>query len=555
MTPDRLLEHFDRIADAPDAISRLRRFILDLAVRGKLGEQDPNDEPASELLKRIQAEKIRLVEAQQIRKDKPRPPIEDDEAPFTVPSTWRWVRLSDLTSYIQRGKSPKYASVDGLPVVSQKCVQCWGLDLRAAKLVTRESIETYEEVRFLREGDLLWNSTGTGTIGRVIRIVEPPAKLVCDSHVTVVRCLLVDPEYVRSWLRSDYVYGIIEDRAAGSTNQVELTLQMATNQLVPLPPLEEQHRIVAKVDELMALCGRLEAAQTKRESRRDRLVAASLKRLNEPTDHRNGDGFCQHVRFYLNELPRLITRPEQIPAIRQTILKLAVRGKLVPQDPVETPAPSISISANITERNRLEFELPTGWVWARVQDVAEARLGKMLDRAKNTGKNFRYLRNTNVHWFDIRLDELKTIKIEQTELEKYLLREGDILICEGGHGIARAAVWRGQQPDIVFQKALHRVRPTPALNSDFFAYCLFVYFHAGVLQSYFTGVGIPHFTGQALSALVFPLPPISEQRRIVAKVDQLMAVCDQLEARLSAAQEDRRRLLEAILHEALAPAA
>src|SRR4051794_27414584 len=118
----------------------------------------------------------------------------------------------------------------------------------------------------------------------------------------------------------------------------------------------------------------------------------------------------------------------------------------------------------------------------------------MLDKAKNSGRPYRYLRNTNVHWFDVRMDELKDLRIEETEVEKYLLRDGDVIICEGGHGIGRTAVWRRPEADILFQKALHRVRPGPALKSEFFAYCVCVYFHTGVLQTYFTGVGIPHFT-------------------------------------------------------------
>ena len=193
MNAERLLAHYEQIADAPDAIARLRRFILDLAVRGKLLPQNPTEEPASELLKRIAKEKAQLVKAGEIRKEKPLPPV-DEDADFEVPPTWRWTRLGIVTSYIQRGKSPKYAASDGSLVVSQKCVQWGGLDLSVAKQVTLESLAGYENIRFLRDADLLWNSTGTGTIGRVIRVVDPPEKLVSDSHVTVVRCLEVDPE-------------------------------------------------------------------------------------------------------------------------------------------------------------------------------------------------------------------------------------------------------------------------------------------------------------------------------------------------------------------------
>jgi type I restriction enzyme S subunit len=144
------------------------------------------------------------------------------------------------------------------------------------------------------------------------------------------------------------------------------------------------------------------------------------------------------------------------------------------------------------------------------------------------------------------------MRIEDSEIDNFLLRDGDVLICEGGHGIGRSAVWRGREGDFVFQKALHRVRPGQFLNSDFIAHCAFVYFHAGILDKYYTGVGIPHFTGVALSKLVFPLPPLAEQGRIVAKAKELMSVCDRLESQLTTAQTENRHLLEAVLYEAIA---
>jgi type I restriction enzyme S subunit len=397
MNAERLLQHYEKIADAPDAIARLRRFILDLAVRGKLVPQDADDEPASELLKRIAQEKARLMKAGEIRKDRPLPPI-DEDGDFDIPPTWWWTRLGVVTSYVQRGKSPKYATSDGSLVVSQKCVQWRGLDLSVAKQVTLESLDDYEDIRFLRAGDLLWNSTGTGTIGRIIRLVDPPEQLVCDSHVTVVRCLLADPEYVRIWLRSDHVYARIEDRAAGSTNQVELTAQMAINQVIPFPPLAEQHRIVAKVDELMDLCDRLEAARAGREGVRDRLTTASLARLNAP----DPDTFQADARFALDALPSLTMRPDQIKALRQTILNLAVRGKLVPQDANDEPASEL-LKQIANEKSRLvkerkakrqdplpeidleqaPFGLPTGWAWGRFPEVGTFGRGKSKHRPRN----------------------------------------------------------------------------------------------------------------------------------------------------------------------------
>lgn len=268
-----LLNQFDRIAGAPAAIPRLRRFVLDLAVRGKLVDQDQADASAEALILAIVGGKRETPLAPRYR-SLVESPIDAPE--FDVPESWAWTRLGLVAEYIQRGKSPIYSTTTGPPVVSQKCVRWEGLDLIPAKAITTESLNRYEPVRFLRDGDLLWNSTGTGTIGRVSRVSEPPDRLVCDSHVTIVRCSQLDPEFVRCWLRSDFVYGTIEGDASGSTNQVELTLQMALSQPIPLPPLMEQHRIVAKVEEVMTLCGQLDEASTRVKSERKQLLEALL---------------------------------------------------------------------------------------------------------------------------------------------------------------------------------------------------------------------------------------------------------------------------------------
>lgn len=528
MNPAQLLAHFDRISDAPNAIPRLRRFILELAVRGKLVEQDPKDEPASSLLKRIQAEGHQLEDAID--------PLAEDDQSFKIPQSWAWIRIGNA-AHVEMGQSPPSEnynqSGNGIPFYQGKTdfgMRCptprYWCNL-PSKLAQKNDI-----LISVRAPVGPTNVASEGCcIGRGLAALRP-------RHGVYLEFLLYSLKGFESAIAA-MGYG---------TTFVAITKKQLVSFALPLPPLTEQHRIVAKVDELMALCDRLEAAQTERENRRDRLAAASLHRLNNGAD---ADAFRNHARFTLDNLPRLTTRPEQIQQLRQTILNLAVRGQLVPQDPKDKPAPVFAIETRAEEENRIQLQLPLGWSWARVEDVAEARLGKMLDKAKNSGKAYRYLRNTNIHWFDVRMDELKDLRIEANEVEKYVLRNGDVLICEGGHGIGRTAVWRGMETNIIFQKALHRVRPGQALNSEFFAYCVCVYFHAGVLQSYFTGVGIPHFTGVALSKLVFPLPPIKEQHRIVAKVEELMALCDRLEAQLTTTQTESRRLLEAALHHAL----
>ncbi|WP_159351038.1 restriction endonuclease subunit S [Roseomonas harenae] len=566
MNADVLLAYYERIAEAPDAINRLRRFMLDLAVRGKLVPQDPADEPASELLKRISLEKAQLVKTGQARADKAFPTGEDD-ALFGLPESWCWTRLGTVSAYIQRGKSPKYAVSVGTPVVSQKCVQWRGLDLSVAKLVTLESIAEYETVRFLRDGDLLWNSTGTGTIGRVIRLVTPPDRLVCDSHVTVVRCFGVDPEFVRTWLRSDHVFGTIEERAAGSTNQVELTAQMVVNQLVPLPPLAEQHRIVAKVDELMALCDRLAAARTTREVTRDRLAAASLARLNTP----DSETFSADGRFALNTLPAITTRPDQIKQLRQTILNLAVRGKLVPQDSGDEPA-SLLIStmrrnfSNSGDRkastrfapiadDQLSYSTPAGWEWACAEDLTIP--GEVI--------TYGILKP---EWVEngvptVRVTEMKTGTIDVATLPKCsparaasftrtTLAEGDLLVSKDGT-IGKTAFVPSELVGGNITQHVLRFPISTVVDRHFVKLVIDAPPYQALMAGETKGVALQGVNVGDFRRMPIPLPPLAEQHRIVAKVNVLMALCDQLEASLATASTSRAKLLEATLREALLP--
>ena len=565
-----LMAVWDRISDAPDAVGRLRRFVLDLAVRGKLVEQDSHDEPASALLLRIENER-----ATSLRRGEAKPSkvsaVDGGDAEFDVPATWQWTRLGIVTSYIQRGKSPKYADNEGSVIISQRCVQWNGLDLSVARLIKPESLADYEPMRFIHHNDLLWNSTGTGTIGRVIRVSSPPADLVCDSHVTVVRCLCVEAEYVRTWLQSDHVYGRIEGRASGSTNQVELTAHMAINQLVPLPPLAEQQRIVAKVDELMALCDRLDAARTERESRRDRLVTASLARLNIP----DPETFPAGANFALDALPALTTRPDQVKQLRQAILNLAVWGKLVPQDPGDEPASALVASIARTKirmiqsgelrrdkplppivASDLPFDLPSGWGWVRLGEISLMVTSGSRDWAQHyadEGAIFVRMGNLSKGHYRLRLDQIQRVKPPAGgEGTRTRLEAGDVLISITGDVGMLGLVPEGFG-DAYINQHTAMVRPMPPMKGRY----LPEFFCSPFAQNQFNAPqrGIKNsFRLTDVTEFVVPLPPLAEQRRIVAKVDGLMALCNQLEVSLATASTTRAKLLEATLRDALLPA-
>ena len=259
---------------------KLHKSILQEAIQGKLVPQDPNDEPASALLERIREEKQRLLKEGKLKKkditdsfifkgedNKYFEKIDnnilcvDEEIPFELPESWQWVRLNDICEYIQRGKSPKYSEIKKYPVVAQKCNQWSGFSLEKALFIDPNTLSSYGKERFLVHGDLLWNSTGLGTLGRMAiynENVNPYGVAVADSHVTVIRPIksFINFEYLYLYFSSNEVQSVIEDKADGSTKQKELATMTIKSYLIPLPPLSEQHRIVAKFHSVASIMSR-----------------------------------------------------------------------------------------------------------------------------------------------------------------------------------------------------------------------------------------------------------------------------------------------------------
>ena len=234
---------------------KLKKSILQSAIQGKLTEQLATDDNVEDLLQAIKEEKERLIKEKKIKKQKPLPEITEEEIPFTIPENWKWVRLDDICVYLQRGKSPIYSDIKKYPVVSQKCNQWSGFTLEPAKYLAPEVLEKYADERYLKKHDILINSTGLGTVGRVC-LFKTDSKypiVVADSHVTVVRSTrLISEIYIKYFLSSPHIQDNIEDMCSGSTKQKELALNTIKNLLVALPPLAEQKRIVEKLDNLLA---------------------------------------------------------------------------------------------------------------------------------------------------------------------------------------------------------------------------------------------------------------------------------------------------------------
>ena len=254
-------------------LDKLKSSILQEAIQGKLVPQDPNDEPASALLEKIRDEKERLIKEKKIKRNKKEsfifkennhfyekignnePVCIDNEIPFNVPNSWEWVRLDSICKYIQRGKSPKYSEIKKYPVVAQKCNQWSGFSLEKAKFIDPKTVDSYKEERILQNKDIMWNSTGLGTLGRVGLYDESVNKYgwaVADSHVTIIRPFAeyILQEFIYLFIASPTVQLVIESKAGGSTKQKELNLSTIKNYLIPIAPYNEQKRIIGKVHKL-----------------------------------------------------------------------------------------------------------------------------------------------------------------------------------------------------------------------------------------------------------------------------------------------------------------
>jgi len=282
MNTRRLLQYFERISEAPNAIPRLRRFILDLAVRGKLVEQDTNDEPASELLKRIQGEKERLVQEGKIKKEKLFQSRSTGSMPIEIPKGWLWGSIQEVCTSVADGDHiPPPKSERGIPFLVISDVRSQSIDFSDCRYVPDAYYQQLDETRRPTRGDILYTLVGSYGIPIVVR---DGRQFCIQRHIGILRpSRYVDVDCLARVLESRVVFDQATRYATGIA-QKTIPLAGLRSILIPIPPLAEQHRIVAKVDELMTLCDQLEAAKMEREQSRDRLVAASLHRLNSPAD-------------------------------------------------------------------------------------------------------------------------------------------------------------------------------------------------------------------------------------------------------------------------------
>jgi type I restriction enzyme S subunit len=559
MNAELLLAHFNRISDSSEAVPRLRRFILDLAVRGKLVKPDPSDEPSSALAERIAEGTRRRKKAGEYDEPRNAIEIESELLPFKVPSQWCWERLVEIAE-VSYGFAFESARFNQGKV---------GMPLIRIRDISNVDTEAYYEGSFdptyiVHRGDYLVGMDGDFNV-REWKGVDA----LLNQRVTRIRTWRYD--LVAKFLTIP-LQRILDHLhiATSQTTVKHLSAKQLNGVYLPIPPIPEQHRIVAKVDELMALCDRLEATQRERESRRDQFAASTHHRLNNGAD---AEDLRSHAQFLIGHLPRLTARPDQIKQLRQTILNLAVRGKLIPQNHYDEPVAELLDQIH-QEQDRLikkgaipkrkvtkqdgtrsvHGEFPPNWANVEFSSLCNIITSGSRGWAEYyADKGPRFIRAQNIRFGRLRLDDLACVNPpDSSEGTRTKVSKGDLLIVITGAGVTNPALLEVDLDEAYVSQHVALIKPTNTDHSSWLL--LFLMAEDGgraelVERAY--GAGKPGLNLDNIRSLATPVPPLAEQRRIVARVDELMAICDQLESRLTTAQTESARLLESVLHHAL----
>lgn len=566
MNTDFLLTHFNRISDVPDAVPRLRRFVLDLAVRGKLIEQDRNDEPASRLLKRVQTEWERLLDEGTVKNADLSHEIQDGEKPYSIPNSWQWVRLGQCLEMINgRAFKPTDWRPAGLPIVRIQNLNNEDAHFNFCDESIVEPRHIIETGRFL----ISWSGTPGTSFGAFI---WKRGKAALNQHI--FKCVQIGGAYYDRFLQIA-INGRLDEmiaKAHGGVGLQHITKGKLENLPLSLPPLAEQRRIVSKLDELMALCDHLEAARAEREARRISLTAASHHHLNNGS---NPETFRRYANFYLGHLSQLIFQSDQVKLLRQTILNLAVRGQLVPQNSNDAPVSELLglikaekaalIGAHALEREYSEsrlsnedipFDLPSSWQWEPLRSVivfgpqngVSPKPSSRPDAPRAVTLTATTKGTSDARYF-------KQVEATIPEDSEFWLRPGDLVFQRGNtrEYVGMAAYYSGEPGLFLYPDLMIKVRLSEEVSLRYIHLCAVAPHARTYFSTHASGAQatMPKINQSVLVKLPIPLAPFAEQNRIVAKVDELMALCDELEAQLTATQSEKRRLLEAVLFHAL----
>jgi type I restriction enzyme S subunit len=561
-TAELLEQHFDTAFAAPNGIKKLRELILTLAMQGKLVPQDPSEQPASELLQEIEAEKQRLVEEGKIKKPKRLPPIREEEKPYALPQGWEWVRFGNI-AVIERGGSPR-------PIKAFLTNDPNGLNwikIGDTEQGGKYIVSTYEKIRreglsktrMVYPGDFLL--TNSMSFGRpYITKIEG---CIHDGWLRISPSDALEKDYLYQLLSSSFIKKAFEASAAGAV-VLNLNSEKVRELPIPLPSSTEQSRIVGKIDELMARCDELEKLGSAQREQRLTVHAATIKQLlniAEPDQHQRAQAFLAE------HFGELYTVKENVAELRKAILQLAVMGKLVPQNPDDQPASELLKEIEV-EKQRLvkegkikkpkplspvteeekPYALPRGWEWVRVIDIVDVGTGSTpatTNRDYYGGEVPWYTSSATNKPFADKPEIFITEKaIKETNCKVF--PSGSLIIALYGQGKTR-----GQISELTIAGATNQaIAAMVFFDSSIGVKKYLKYFFIKIyeeIRKMAEGAAQPNLNVGKVKETLVPLPPLSEQRRIVEKIDAIMALCDSLEQQIDSNTSKQTELLSALI--------
>lgn len=544
MTHHDLIAAFETLAEAPDGVKRLRELVLQLAVRGKLVPQLPSDKPPPK----------RASDTSALKRDN----LWTLSSIGDLPTTWGIVPFANLGQWGSGGTPPKghpeyyggnipWLKIgdlnDGLVTASETMITDEGLANSAAKMVPIGTLLV-----------AMYGSIGKSGI----------TGIQCCTNQAIAHCIpdleLVSLQYI-FWLVGAIRHDLtIQGKGAAQQNISQTVLK---HLLVPLPPLAEQHRIVARVDELMSLLDRLEAARTTRDDVRRAARDAALAALRDAEDTEAVEAAWGRIA---GQMDALFAEPEDVAPLRQAVLQLAVRGRLVPQDPTDEPATELATRL-VREKSQLHqegkipkpkpldpivdvpFALPVGWTWVRA-DLACSHIVDCLHRTPvYVESGYPAIRTCDVEPGRILVD--RALRVDEAtfreQTERLMPEAGDVFYSrEGGRFGIAAIVPPGIR--LCLSQRMMQFRCAPAVDPHYFAWFLNSPLGFGQASADVGGSASPHVNIASIRQFFLPLPPSKEQFRISARIAALMALCDTLEARLTAARELHAAFAAAAVH-------
>ncbi|WFW91186.1 restriction endonuclease subunit S [Citrobacter freundii] len=549
-------------------IKKLRELILELAVRGKLVPQDSNDEPASELLKRIAAEKAELVKQGKIKKPKPLPEISEEEKPFELPAGWEWVRLGDIgETNIGLTYSPNNVKETGTPVLRSSNIQNGILDFTDLVRVSDMEIKSSS---YVEDGDLLIcaRNGSKALVGKNALISSLSEPMAFGAFMAIFRCNYNN--YVKIFLDSPSFRRNLDGVDTTTINQI--TQSNLKHTLIPFPPEIEQEKIKNTVFELISLCDQLEQHSLTSLDAHQQLVETLLTTL---TDSQNADELAENWARISEHFDTLFTTEASIDALKQTILQLAVMGKLVPQDPNDEPATELlkriaQEKAQLVKDGKIKkqkplppisdeekpFELPSGWQWCKFGLISEFING---DRGSNYPNKNEYVVH-GIPWINTgHIEKNGTLSITDmnfitekkfNELRSGKIQSGDLVYCLRGATFGKTAFVKPYESGAI-ASSLMIIRPFIREMGEHIYNYLISPFGRSQIFRFDNGSAQPNLSANSVMLYAFACPPLQEQFRIHKKITELFHICDNFKLQIQSAQQTQFHLADALTDAAI----